>query len=236
MIDKILSMCFAFSFLFSSNAPYSLDKFKDILGIAKLQAPTSIYNPMYSRKYGDFIGYSNKYFYLDKDNMVFYMCKNHHRSELRFKHIWKTNTKTEKYIEAEVKLLPLNIKKEFTFLQIHADDNIDYAPVINKPLLRIAYRKNYHAKKGHIWAIVKMNSDPYIKYYKKIDLGKMPNKFFKVKIIVKNNYLKIFVNNVQQIVIDVSFWDKFYNYFKAGVYLQSDGCAKVLFNKLKIKD
>jgi len=60
---------------------------------------------------------------------------------------------------------------------------------------------------------------------------------FDVKIIVKNSHLSIFINGEEKVSnYNVSYWKEFYNYFKAGVYLQGSGCAKVLFDKLEIKE
>lgn len=218
-------------FLFAFDAPYSLKKFDAVLDVSKLQAPRSEYNPLYSRKYGDFKWYANRFFYLrDNKYMVFYMCGNHNRSELRFKNIWKTDTKSEKYIEAEVKLFPLNEKREFTFLQIHADNTLKNTPVIDKPLLRIVWREQYKNVRNHIWAVLRTDGGKY----KKTDLGVMPKGFFDVKISVLNNTLSICINKEKKFQTGVAYWKKYYNYFKAGVYLQDGGCAEVLFNRLQI--
>jgi len=237
MILRGISFFLFFVFLFGHDSPYSLDKFKSVLDISKLQAPKSSYDPLYSRHYGDFQYYSNKYFYLqDNKYMVFYMCGDHNRSELRFKNDWSVNTNTPKILEAEVKLFPLNAKREFTFLQIHADSTLKNKPIIKKPLLRIVWYKNLHNKHNHIWAVIRQSGDVNINKYLKIDLGLMPKSFFDVKIVVYNNILKIYVNNKLKINKDVSYWQKYKNYFKAGVYLQDIGCAKVLFDKLIIKE
>jgi hypothetical protein len=234
---KIFIFFFLFSFLFGHDAPYSLDKFKDVLDISKLQAPNSHYNSLYSRKYGDFEYYSNKYFYLqDNDYMVFFMCGNHNRSELRFQKDWKTNTNKEKILDAELKIFPLNQTREFTFLQIHADSTLKNQPTINKPLLRIVWYKTLHRLKGHLWAVIRLDDNLLEKNYQKIDLGKAQKDFFNVKISVLNNILKVYVNQKLKVNKNVNYWDKYQNYFKVGVYLQDKGCSKVLFKKLIIKE
>ncbi|WP_024788376.1 MULTISPECIES: polysaccharide lyase family 7 protein [unclassified Lebetimonas] len=163
--------------LFAHDSPYSLDKFKPILNNAKLQAPTSKYNPLYSVKYGKFNAYENKYFYLqDNDLMVFYMCKKHNRSELRFKNNWYINDNKEKILYANLKIFPLN-SNEFTFLQIHSDNNLCD---VNKPLLRVAFIKKRNKIKNSIWAIIRVS--PYENGYKKIFLGKNEG-FMKIKIL-----------------------------------------------------
>jgi hypothetical protein len=222
-------------FLFAHDAPYSLKKFQSVLNISKLQAPLSSFDPLYSRKYGDFAFYSNKYFYLqDRNYMVFYMCGNHRRSELRFKEDWKVDTKIPKILEARVKLFVLNQKREFTFLQIHADSTLKNAPVINKPLLRIVWYKKLKGLKNHLWAVIRLGGGVYANY-QKVDLGELNKGLFNVKILVAKNQLRVFVNGVEKVNQNVSYWSKYYNYFKAGVYLQDEGCAKALFEKLTVK-
>jgi len=235
-IKKLFFLIF-FSFLFAHDAPYSNDVFKDALDKAKLQAPKSSFDELYSRKYGDFAYYSNKYFYLqDGKYMVFYMCGDHFRSELRFKNIWRVDTNKPKVLEASVKLFPLNQRREFTFLQIHADSTLKDKPTINKPLLRLVWYKKLRGQKGHLWAIIRLNDNLLMKSYQKIDLGKLPNDFFDVKISVVNSRLVVYINGKKKVDVNVDYWNRYYNYFKAGVYLQDRGCAKVLFKKLTIKD
>ena len=219
--------------LFGHDSPYSLRKFKNILDISKLQAPSSSYDSLYSVKYGKFSYYSNKYFFLqDKQYMTFFMCGKKNRSELRFEKDWKTDTKNLKILKAKIKLFPLNEKREFTFLQIHADSTLENS--INKPLLRIVWRKEFHSLKGHLWAVVRLD-DTIRGKYAKFDLGVMPEEFFSIKITVGFSKLSLWIDDKQILDnFDIGYWKKYYNYFKAGVYLQDEGCAKVLFDKLKI--
>ena len=217
--------------LFANDFPYSLKKFRPILNTAKLQAPTSKYNSLYSVKYGKFDSYANKFFYLQDNNlMVFYMCNKHNRSELRFKNDWYVNSLNKKLFFASVKVFDLNAH-EFTFLQIHSDNNLCN---VNKPLLRIAYIKNKNHIKNSIWAIIRLS--PYQDKYKKMFLG-LNNNFLKIKIIIKNEKLSIYFNDSLKVVdFSIKKWKKIPLYFKLGVYLQTDGCAKSLFKEIKIKD
>ncbi len=221
--------------LFASSAPYSLKKFKEVLAISKLQAPTSHYDRKWGAKYGKFRNFSNKYFYLsDKRYMTFYMCQNQkkkRRSELRFKEDWKVTTKVPKVLESRLKVMPLSVKKEFTFLQIHTDGTLINQPVINLPLLRIVWQKKYKNIKNHIWAIIRMSAKR--KIYKKIDLGVLPKGFFDFKIKVQKSILFIYTKQ-KTYKLNISYWDKYQNYYKVGVYLQGIGCAKVLFAGLLI--
>jgi hypothetical protein len=234
MLFLLLIDCNGFNKNNIIKIPYSLDKFKPVLNISKLRAPTSEYDPKYSTHYGNFEGVYNKYFYLENNRyMTFYMCENdeseHKRSELRFRNDFKV--RENHYLKARVKILPLSEEKEFTFLQIHADANYDNTP--NKPLLRIAWRKKYNGVKNHLWAVIRLS--PNKAEYLKVDLGKRPEKFFDIVIKINNLKLYVFFNGQKKVDINVKYWSKYYNYFKAGVYLQGRGCAKVLFDKLEIK-
>ncbi len=232
-MKQLIFFIFA-TLLLAHDVPYSQEKFQDILNVSKLQAPKSSFDALYSVKYGNFADYSNKYFYLqDGKYMVFFMCGKKHRSELRMKKEWRVDTKKSISMQARVKLFPLNAKREFTFLQIHADSNLRNS--INKPLLRIAWMKELHNLKNHIWAVIRKSPNVYKQSYEKVDLGLMPKEFFDIKIVVKTNKLNIIVDSTKKYNFDISYWNRYYNYFKAGVYLQDDGCAKVLFDKLDTK-
>ena len=231
---KFIVLSLSILFLYGFGSPYSLYKFKKVLDESKLQAPSSPYNSLYSIKYGKFLNAYNKYFYLqDRKYMVFFIFVKSNRSELRFKKDWKVNTKEPVSLEAKVKLFPLNQKKEFTFLQIHADSTLPDS--INKPLLRIVWKKELHNIYNHLWAIIRLNDKKKGKYLK-YNLMAMPEDFFTVRIRVQNSRLSIWVNNSKRLNdFNVDYWNKYYNYFKVGVYLQGDGCAKALFDKIKIK-
>jgi len=238
-MKKIFFVLSLIVLLFGHDAPYSLKKFRNVLNIAKLQAPESHYNPLYSVKYGKFKNYQNRYFYLqDKKYMVFVMCGKKKRSELRFKHEWLVETKSPKIIFARVKIFPLSQVKEFTFLQIHADSNRRgvNGKIIDKPLLRITWWHEQHNLYNHLWAVIRLSGDKYEQKYTKIDLGPMPDGFFTVKVIVQNSRMKVYVNGVLKINMNVSYWDGYWNYFKAGVYNQGAGCDKALFDILEVKD
>jgi len=228
---KFLHILVTGTILWASQAPYSLDKFKDVLNKCKLQAPTSHFSK-YSIKAGDFEGKYNKYFYLTKNYMTFKMCGVKNRSELREVKDWKVDTKKAKTLQARLKLSPDTQEKEFTFIQIHSDAHRNKNP-INKPLLRIAWYKNFHGKQNHLWAFVKVIDDDGIMWTKKVDLGKAPKGFFDLKVKVKNNKMNITLNN-KTYKFDVSYWRDYWSYFKAGTYLQGDGCSRVFFDKLRI--
>ena len=192
----------------------SYEKFKPVLDKAMLQCPTSHFNKNCSRHYGDFEGFSNKYFYYQNDDLMFYMCGNHNRSELRFRNEFYFNDKKEKILEAEVKLD--SNTDEFTFLQIHG-----LYTGLDKPVLRVALYK------GKIKLFV-FNGKKYIKK----DLGKYKGGFLKFKIIAGNGYLIIYENNKLVFKTHINYPDKCY--YKLGAYLQRPGCGNSEFNYIKI--
>ncbi|SNR68715.1 Alginate lyase [Desulfurobacterium atlanticum] len=170
----------------------------------------------------------NQYFYKQKQSYVFFMCGFHKRTEVRFLDEWKVSTKKTKILEADVRLFPLDSEKEFTFMQIHVDGRKDR---INKPLLRLVWMKDYGGVKDHIWAVIL--DDSCGKTYEKINIARRPDGFFKIKIEVLKNKIKIWFNGKLEIVKDVSYFEKYENYFKLGVYLQQKNCAKVVFRNIK---
>jgi len=170
----------------------------------------------------------NQYFYKQKQNYVFFICGFHKRSEVRFLDEWRVSTRKPKVLEADVRLFPLNSDREFTFMQIHVDARNGG---LNKPLLRLVWMKNYKGVENHIWAVILGDSSGIV--YEKIDLGKAPCDFFKIKIEILKNKLKIWLNGKVKVAKDVSYFEKYKNYFKLGVYLQQKNCAKVAFRNIK---
>lgn len=223
--------------LIAHDSPYSQKKFQDILHKSKLQAPKSEYNPRYGVKYGKFKDVSHEFFYLqDNKDMLFAMCGKKHRSELRLKHEWKVETPVEEKIFARLRLFPLNQKKEFTFLQIHANSNRagENGKKLNKPLLRLTWWREQKNRYDHLWAVIRLSSNVYEQKYVKIDLGRRPDGYFTAMIKVQNSRMKVFIDDKLKIDMNVDYWNGYWNYFKAGVYNQGDGCAKVLFDNLEV--
>jgi len=231
----ILFLLTSATLLFSHDTPFSQKKFQDVLKRSKLQAPESAYNPRFSVKYGEFENYANEYFYLqDSRYMVFEMCGKKNRSELRQQREWKVETRNPQVLFAKLKLFPLDQTREFTFLQIHADSNRvgDNGKKINKPLLRLTWWKEQKNRYNHLWAVVRLSGDVDEQKYTKIDLGPMPKGFFDVKIVVQNSQMRIYLNKKLKIDMHVTYWEGYWNYFKAGVYNQDKGCDRALFDRL----
>ncbi len=221
-------------FKVAQEIPASSSNFKDILNVSKLQAPTSSYDEQWGTKYGAFEGVSNRYFYLHNNEINFRMCDESARSELRFEEDWKTNTNSLKSIEAEIQILPLSTEEEFTFMQIHSDGTLTDEPVINAPLLRVVWKKDYQDIQNHLWGIIKLNTDEDSTEYKKVDLGINTGKFFTLKLEIQNNQLSVFLDGNLLIDEDVSYWEDYSSYFKLGVYMQSNGCASTIFSSINI--
>jgi hypothetical protein len=105
--------------------------------------------------------------------------------------------------------------KKFTFIQIHTFKGI------NKPLLRLALYN------GKIKAFIRT-----LDGVKKVVFNEYKGGFLNILVQIKGNKLKIKVDN-KEFEMDVGYWN-YKDYFKAGVYLQSDGCAKAIFKKLTV--
>jgi len=213
--------------------PYSIKKFKPILDHSKLQYPnsqTTVKEP------GEFEGFKTDYFYAQNSNLIFVVKQKPDfsidRLELREKYPnkkyygeWKVNTKKTKELKAAFKFEKPELK-EFTFLQIHTDPNIKNS--INKPLLRIVWL-DYKSKNGkkyydYIWAIVKTDSKGEKNIY--VPLMKRNNNIMHIKIKVRKNKLYI-TSDKKKFSKKVSFWKKYYNYFKAGIYVSGSANKKI---------
>jgi len=235
MVAKSLSLAaLLFAAALAHDAPYSIQKFRSALDGAKLQAPVSAYDPRYSIRYGDFAYRANRYFYLqDGRYMNFLMCGAKNRSELRRRSEWPVTATEAKRIEARLLPIPLDAKREFTFLQIH-----DTGTAANKPLLRVVWRKKYRGKKDHLWAVIRLSDHREHSEYEKVDLGEAPKNGAMTDMVVEvhKGRLRLWRDGELKVDKDVTYWKSPRNYFKAGVYLQDDGCARVLFDKLNFID
>jgi len=189
-------------------------KFKPILDKAELQCPTSKFDANCSRHYGDFKGFSNKYFYYEGCNLRFHMCGDHNRSELRFQKEFYMSDDINKTLEAVVK--PLSNTDEFTFLQIHGIYN-----GLNKPILRVAVYKNR-------LKLFIFDGDKYIKK----DIGEYIPKFMKFKIVAGDSKLYVYKDGKLEINASINYPDKCY--YKLGTYLQRNGCGDSIFQNIKI--
>jgi hypothetical protein len=207
-------------------APYTSVDFQDVLAESKLQAPDSSTICQQSMM----PGCSGWFFRLDDSGkiMTFNMSGDHHRSELRQVVEWKTSSHTWKKLIGEVHIpLPETAELEqITFAQIHDSESHP-----NKPLLRMVWIRSKDGYDDSLWAAVRLAVDQdQISWTR---LGKRTDDFQKFEVKVKENLLKIELNNVLKVEADVEYWQDLSSYFKAGVYLQSPGNASVRFKSLK---
>jgi len=219
-------------------APYDLKKFRPILDHSKLQYPNSKTTVKEPGKFKDF---KTEYFYAENDSLFFVVKQTDdltiERLELRekypnkkYKGDWKTSTTKEKRLKAKFRFKKPNELKEFTLLQIHSDGNVEKS--LRKPLIRIAWISSKTSKgkeyKDYIWAIVKKDE----KGVENIStpLMKRSDGIMHIIIKVKNNKLYV-ESDDKKISRDVSYWEKNYNYFKAGIYIS--GSANKKIDKLK---
>jgi len=187
-------------------------KFKPILDIAYLQCPTSKFDPQCGTR--DFDGFVNDYFYYDNDNLVFEMCGEHNRSELRFNDEWKFEDSLNE-MTATVKIQ--SFTQAFTFLQIHG-----ILDELNKPILRIATFNN------NIKAFIYNGSD-----YEVYTLAEIDDQYHDYRIIAGNNSLIIYMDNEEKVNTTINYPSPCF--FKCGVYLQRDGCARSIFKAIDVK-
>ena len=208
------------------EAPYNLSKFQSVLDDSKLQAP----NSGTACAQGDFSGYADWFFRLDSTSqyMTFEMDGDKSRSELRQMEEWTTGTTSWRKMIGEVKVFypTTSSLEQFTWMQIHDSTSL------NKPLIRLTWRRYAYGQQDHLWAVVRDSANSSSSY-SWFDLGARPSGFVKAEIKVKNNNLRVRIDSVTLVDIDVSYWDGLSGYYKAGVYLQDPGTAKVQFKSLK---
>lgn len=188
-------------------------KFKWVLNKANLQCPTSSYDPKCSRHAGDFKGFANDHFYYEDNALVFEMCDKHKRSELRFLKEWKFSD--NKYYVFKCAVKPIPHTDAFTFIQIHGIKD-----ELNKPVLRIAI----YGKK--IRAII-YDGEKYIKY----TLGELKEeRYIPFKVVAGKGKLIIYKDYEKKLSVPITYPSACF--YKCGVYLQRNGCAKAMFKSI----
>jgi len=199
----------------------SKEKFLELLNNSWLQLFTS-------SNQKDPTNFENENFYFDNNELVFNMCENKKRVELRHKEEWSINNNAE--IEVKVKLDPKD-SQEFTFLQILSYDLREDGSKYYKPLLRIHWNKDYKGKENHIWATLRLSL--YESKFKKFDLGGYNDKYLNLKVSVDNRTIKIIRDNEILVEEKIDNWN-YNNFFKLGVYIQKGGCAEARFEEVMI--
>ncbi|WOO41703.1 DUF7594 domain-containing protein [Rubellicoccus peritrichatus] len=208
----------------TDTPPYDVSTFQSVLDTSKLQAPES--SPA-AVNYGAFDGFADSFFKLTSGQyMQFAMSGYAQRCELRQQNEWVAETSTTRSMVGELKIPSLSSPLEqFTFMQVHSSSST------NGPLLRLNWRDERSGLTDHIWATLRTNFIP--KTATVIDLGPRPAGFFKAEIRVQDSKLTVLIDDVVKINnYDISYWDGFSNYFKAGAYINSEGSASVEFKSL----
>lgn len=183
-------------------APPEIVKLKSVLRKCKSQAPiASSETKDLTRKF------SNEYFFPKDGGMVFKVARNKKRSELRQFNEWRTNT------EKRIRMVGVvNFPTEFslsmqryTFMQIHGH----FAP-----LIRIAAIDRRKGKNSYLWAVIR--SGLWHTDVRSYPLVQRPQGHFKCESNVKMKQMLVLVNDTVVADIDVSSWENYRNYFKAG--------------------
>ncbi|WP_309384198.1 DUF7594 domain-containing protein [Cerasicoccus frondis] len=207
------------------DAPYDLTKFQSSVADCKLQAPGST-PPAVNQ--GEFADFADWFFYLDgNDYMTFTMEGYANRCELRNLTEWPTNTSTAARMIAELRIPAITSTdlEQFTFMQVHASDSVD------GPLLRLNWRDSRDGYDDHIWATLRTSVDP--KESTIYHLGPRPDSLTDIEVKVQNSQLSIIIDGTTVLNnVDISHWNGFSNYFKAGAYINSPGYATTQFNSL----
>jgi hypothetical protein len=219
-------------------APYDIERFRPVLEASKLQAPTS--SPA-KIPHGRFAGRSNPGFYFDADAdaLVFTATGSLRRSELRqMSGDWDTATPTVRRLIGRIRVLRPETPEldQFTCMQIHASTN--HAGSLNKPLIRLTWRRARAGVEDHLWAGLRTPADPSRPIGEAnlssewIDLGPRPHGFFLCELEVSRGRLRVRIDGTVVLDRDVAYWNGQRNYFKAGVYNQGPGMSLVQFREL----
>lgn len=223
----------------AAEAPYDLPRFQPVLDASKLQAPKS--SPAMV-EHGEFAGKSNEFFHLDESGqrIVFTATGDSRRSELRqMTGDWDTSTPEERALIARVKVLVPETPElgQFTFLQVH--DKEEDGEGLNKPLIRVTWRRSRSGVRDHLWAGLRVPADASRPISLEnlgsewVDLGPRPDGSFDASIRVRDNRLRVTIDGEKKIDKDVSYWAGLSNYFKAGVYNQDPGTSVAIFEALR---
>ncbi|WP_258104432.1 Ig-like domain-containing protein [Marinoscillum sp. MHG1-6] len=202
--------------------PYEIPRFQDFMGECKLQAPTSSTAATTAELIA---GYTSSWFYVaDVDKVAFNQSGYANRTELRDLRNWLVSD-GDRSLHGRFNVVEQTCD-QVTLMQIHDDANAGNGP--NKPLLRI-YRHLVKSPTNHLWAAVKTDATGANTTH--IDLGLNPEGYVNCDVKIIGGYMIIDVDGVEKVNMDVSFWT-WPSYWKAGVYLQTDGDATAYFDDL----
>ncbi|MBR9727212.1 polysaccharide lyase family 7 protein [Shewanella intestini] len=206
----------------------------------------------------------NEHFYVDTGSEALVMSMQGYklRNELRVLPNFKSDLPSTFYhLSADV--IPINPREAMnnspskndamTLLQVHNkgtfDDGKHGVGYIPHPLLRIVYEKSRQGYEDNYWAIIKNNNvncsaksgnrgtSECKNAYLRLRLGQFdPEQPTKFDVIVGNKKLVIKMDGKTMVDHDISYWQAFLCYFKAGVYNQfENGKSEAHFYNLTYK-
>ncbi|OSX70894.1 hypothetical protein BU14_0641s0007 [Porphyra umbilicalis] len=199
----------------SCTAPWSLRGMRPALKAAKLQV-----TPKYKKFIRNLVDFCSQEFYRKSKAIEFVIDGNSHRSELRFNAEWSTNSARTRRLRGRMQLpAPGRTVEQFTWMQVHGGE------AAGVPLLRLYWlrsgKRNGKTRRDALLAAVRLNTKKKGSgNTKMIYLGQRPDGPFDANIRVKKNTLKVLIMGKTRVNERVSYWSKYQNYFKAGVYIQ----------------
>lgn len=188
----------------AARTPGDLCEFRDALRLCKLQAPTST-----DAEQDPGARFCSEYFELrDDEYMRFVAHAPKLRSELRQFDEFFVSTPSARWMIGTVRLpTPCSEdSQEYTFAQIHGGV---------KPLLRLAVIASRAGASDSVWAIVRTGLGPS-DVEKTLMVPRPTDGHLEYEICVKASVLRIFVNGKLYVDKDISYWEQYSNYFKAG--------------------
>eukprot|EP00892_Ulva_mutabilis_P001151 jgi/Ulvmu1/11036/UM007_0217.1 len=216
-----------------SSSPGSKDKFRDVLSVSKLQAPTSednefdlrlrcYHSPDFNLQTWDMWDIP-----VDETFMRFTQTLVDGRSELRIPVFpdtsvgyFRGDTDTVQRFYGRFRLPATDTEDEddrYTFMQLHQNKG--------NPRVRLYTRSNKDGKKDYLWAAIRKGSDDEDPEH--VPITPRPNGFFFAEIKLERSQLYIKLSTAPPISRTVS-WTDLQCYFKAGSYVQ-EGPPKKYF-------
>ncbi|SFV62439.1 Alginate lyase precursor [hydrothermal vent metagenome] len=151
------------------------------------------------------------------------------RNELREGPVeWGTNDPLGATLKGKVRLFYSETISNYTWVQIHA------AKPFSWPLLRLTTIHHKDDLYDHIW-LVYMVGGEVDSERRWIDMGKRPKETFDFEVSVYRNRMVVTINGVEKFNKDVSYWEPYQNYYKAGIYFTKKdeiGTGMVIFTEL----
>lgn len=216
----------------TATEPAAYSCFQALLEQSKMQYPTS--KTLIHQ--GRFISFKTEFFHLDPEKSLTFVATKDQpghilRNELKQspkERYWDVSTKKPEILQGEVYLYHSPTISNYTWLQIHSDFPF------NAPLLRLVVLHTKDKKRNHICAVIMEDStiEAERKWY---DLGVRPERFFPFQVSVANNIMQVWIDGIEKLSKNVTYWQGLKGYYKAGVYItkkEEVGSVTVQFKSL----